>query len=422
MSDIHDDQRSSRGRDYPRLAALLLAWLLAACGDATPTPFQSVHQTDSPAGAGSGQPSVFASSDGRVYLSWLEPAGEDEFALRYATWLDGGWTAARTVSRGRDWFVNSADFPSLVELPGGRLAAHWLDWGGPSPYAYEVRVAQSPDGGRSWSRPVTPHTDSTATEHGFVSMFPWEGDRLGLVWLDGREMVEEGGEMTLRFTWLGGKGELGPPVLLDERVCECCQTDAALTAAGPLVVYRGRSPEEVRDIHYLRYTGGRWSRPRPVHADGWVIAGCPVNGPAVAAEGKSVVVAWYTAARDTARVMVAFSDDAGATFSPPLRVDDGAPRGRVDALLTGDGSALVSWVENAGDHGELRVRRLVSGRASANRTGRPLASSATVATGASGFPRMARVGREVWIAWTEASSPTRVRVARARLGRLPGQP
>lgn len=71
---------------------------------------------------------------------------------------------------------------------------------GPGPYAYDVHISRSNDGDASWSRPLVPHRDGTATEHGFVSLFTTQDASLAAVWLDGRETrpdaVESAGNMT----------------------------------------------------------------------------------------------------------------------------------------------------------------------------------------------------------------------------------
>jgi hypothetical protein len=230
--------------------------------------------------------------------------------------------------------------------------------------------------------------------------------------------------MMLITTTIGTDNSLGSEVGVDDRVCDCCQTAVAIAAGGPVVVYRDRSTDEIRDVYAVRYVDGRWTAPRPVHADGWRIAACPVNGPAVAADGDRVVVAWFTAAGDTARVRVAFSDDGGSTFSSPTRVDNGSPAGRVDVALQADGSALVSWLERTvipgaqggGEGAEVRVRRV--------RSDGSLAQWATVARSsvarASGFPQMVATARgEVFFAWTAPGNPASIRVARAVLRRSP---
>ena len=59
---------------------------------------------------------------------------------------------------------------------------------------------------------------------------------------------------------------------------------------------------QVRDIQLARFDGRNWSRQGALHADGWKIAGCPVNGPQLAAARDSVGAAWFTAAANAGQV------------------------------------------------------------------------------------------------------------------------
>jgi hypothetical protein len=401
-----------RHRPFAPLAALLLA---AGCRGEAASGGPLLTEIDSPAAPGGGEPPLPAGPDGRVHLSWLEPAGEDGHALRFAS-LDGErWTEPRTIAAGADWFVNWADFPSIVSLGGGRMAAHWLRRSGPSTYAYDVVVAVSNDGGETWTPGVPPHGDGTQTEHGFVSMWAGQDGTLELVWLDGRNTAgtdhdeHGGGAMTLRHGRVGADGRPLEEVELDGQVCDCCQTGAALTSAGPVVVYRGRTADEVRDVLVTRRVGGRWTPGRPVHADGWVIPACPVNGPQVDAREERVAVAWYTAADDSARVLVAFSADAGERFGAPVRVDEGEPLGRVDVVILDDGDALVSWMERSDDRGaEIRVRRVSRDGG----VGPSRAVGTSSGTRSSGFPRMVAARGGVVLAWTVPGDPAVVRTVR----------
>jgi hypothetical protein len=142
-------------------------------------------------------------------------------------------------------------------------------------------------------------------------------------------------------------------------------------------------------------------------SDGWQIDGCPVNGPAIAASGRDVAVAWFTAPGDKPRVTVAFSRDAGATFGAPIRVDDGRPLGRVDVVLLEGGVALVTWLEQVEASASLRARRV---RADGIR-GDAVAVAESSPARSSGFPRMVRSEGEVTIAWRDADEPPRVRSA-----------
>jgi hypothetical protein len=224
--------------------------------------------------------------------------------------------------------------------------------------------------------------------------------------------------MVVAAATLAPDGSSGGERVVDARACDCCQTAAAVTARGPVAVYRDRAPDEIRDIAIVRQVGGAWSEPAPVHRDGWRVDYCPVNGPAVSARGERVAVAWFTMAGDSARVRVAFSDDAGATFGAPARVDDGAPAGRVDVELDDEGGAWVSWVERTGAVGgaggagaegaEVRLRHV----APDGSAGEAMTIASSSAARASGFPRMARAVDGLVLAWTVPGRPSRVRVAR----------
>lgn len=392
--------------------------VLAACKPSGPDAqwLEPPAELPAPAAAGSRFPHLARAGNGAV-MSWLEPADGGGFALRYARLEAGRWSGPATVSAGVDWFINWADFPSVVPAQGGLWSAHWLQQKPGSVYSYDVRIASSTDGGRTWSQPFSPHDDGTPTEHGFVTLLP-VGDSLRAVWLDGRHTSGEhehsggsGGAMTLRSALLGPDGrQQGTDEELDGRVCDCCQTDAAMTREGPVVVYRDRSAGEVRDIAVVRRTAESWSQPVHIADDGWHIDACPVNGPAIDALGDEVAVAWFTAP-DRPRVRLAFSVDGGRTFGAPLDVATGKVIGRVDTVLLDDGRAAVSWLADAPDGAEIRVQVF-------NRRG-PAGRSMTVARTdvgrPSGFPQMLLTEGGLLFAWTLPGDSPRVRTAFARL-------
>jgi hypothetical protein len=388
--------------------------LLIAAGPLAqrPSPLGVVRAVTVPAGPGSAEPNLSVGSNGAVHLSWIEPGADSSHVLRFATLVRDRFSAPTTIAQGAkgEWFVNWADFPSILAASQNRLFAHWLQRTGSTRYAYGVRVARSDDGGKTWSAPVTPHRDASESEHGFVSMFR-QGSLVGVVWLDGRKhaaaKTEADAEMSLRYTTLNARGELGADAEIDGRVCDCCQTSAALTARGPIVAFRDRSPNEIRDIAVSRYEKGSWTASRLVHRDNWMIAACPVNGPSISAQNNSVAVAWFTGANEQSRVNVAFSRNAGDSFGAPIRVDDGNPAGRVDVHYLGDNSALVSWIERNDNRAEVRVRRVYAN----GRRSDAVAVATSSPERASGFPHIAVRGREVVLAWTEPGRPSQVKAA-----------
>ncbi len=396
----------------PFHAAGLIA-LAASCAPAAPQRLGTPRDLPSPAAPGSSSPRLVAAPAGGVLMTWFEPAPRGGHALRFAR-LDGAvWSEPATIASGDSFFVNWADFPALAALDRERLAVSYPWRSGEDPYAYDVCIRLSADGGRTWGSPVRPHTDGTASQHGFATLLAEDG-AWRAVWLDGRETAggaEHGrgpggdGAMTLRTARIGADGVLDDEALLDPRTCDCCGTAAAVTGTGTLIAYRDRSAAEVRDIALVSGAGGHWSEPRPLHRDGWKIRGCPVNGPTLAAAGDAAAIAWFTGARDTDAVYVALS--SSGAFGVPRRVDDGDPLGRTGLTLLEDGAAVVSWIEMAADTAEIRLRRVaVAGRTS---TSRVLAR--TSPRRASGFPQIARDGERIVCAWTEPGSPSRVRVA-----------
>lgn len=365
---------------------------------------------ESPASVRSGEPNLFVSPQGGVYLSWIDALENDEHALRFAQWNVDQWSEAQTIAQDSGWFVNWADFPSLVANENF-MAAHWLSKSTEDTYDYDVKVAISEDQGKSWSVPFVLHRDSIPAEHGFVSMLPYPNHQIFAVWLDGRftknnvhknhtaHGEEGGGAMTLHATTFDQQGNMGKEIELDHRICDCCQTDAAYTDQGVVVVYRNRSEEEVRDIYVVREQDGEWTEPQPIYADQWQIHGCPVNGPAIAAEGKKVAVAWFTASEDTPKVQLAFSDDCGASFDEPVRIDHGNPLGRVDVVMLEEDKVMVSWMETHEEGAEIRAavfntnRQLLADKRIAH----------TASSRSSGFPIMEKAGQQVLFAWTQAN-------------------
>jgi hypothetical protein len=365
------------------------------------------REIDSPVGVYSFAPGL-VEVGGELVLSWLEqtttPEGEAHHQLLVSRLGTGGWSKPSWVAAGSDFFANWADTPAVAASVDGTLFSHWLAKTDEETYAYSIFMARSDDGGESWQQMGPLNDDDTPTEHGFVS-FVAEGDGVRAFWLDGRQMVA-GGDMTFRTAWVGQ--DPGPAEVLDDRVCECCSTSAAVTDLGPIAVVRNRSAEEIRDIGIVRRVADGWTATAPVAVDDWRIEGCPVNGPVVAATGRDVAVAWYTAGGSGPKVQIAFSTDAGESFRAPHVVDSGRPMGRVDLVWDDAGEAIVSWLEGGDDKAEIRLRRFSTDGVG----GEPVVVARTSPSRASGFPRLERVGEDLYLAWVdiEGEEASRIRI------------
>lgn len=362
----------------------------------------AVNYMSTPAKSPSSVPYLFTDKNGITYLSWIEKA--DTVSLfKFSRLQANQWSEPQLIASGSTWFVNWADYPMIATDGDNNFLSHVLDKSGEGTYSYDVKMFTSTDKGNSWKTPFVLHDDGKEAEHGFVTLVPYE-DKMFVSWLDGRNSVTEGnhdamdhgghhGAMTLRAAFVDYSGNKINEWELDNKTCDCCQTTAVITDNGPVVIYRDRSDEEIRDISIVRLIDGNWTKPQPIFKDNWRISGCPVNGPRASAIGNNMSIAWFSAPEGKSHVNVIFSKDGGATFSEPVRVDEGKSNGRVDVVQTDENSCMVSWMED----GNIRAAKVnYNGSKDSPIT---IASSSEVRS--TGFPQMTLAGKELIFAWTD---------------------
>lgn len=396
------------------IASIILATLLSCNVDSS----GDMVSLESPATQRSELPFLYSDNSGELFLSWVDAVSDsDEYRLKYSKWVQGAWSESREIARSNEWFVNWADYPSITAYSGKALAAHVLRKVPGNTYSYNVNISLNKDS--TWTEPFPPHNDSTATEHGFVSMVALNNSEVMATWLDGRrtenredsEYFDLSKAMTLRSAVINNSGDVSSRKLLDDSVCDCCQTSMVMTEEGPFVAYRNRTDEEVRDIYYSRYVSGEWSDPRPVHSDNWKIGACPVNGPRVAAKDSLVVVSWFTKADNVARVKAAVSTNYGASFNEPIVVSEDSTSGRVDVAIGKNGVVYVSDLIKDMERYYLSLHEVdyIKGTVTTR--------NITEMSGSrrSGFPQMEIIDNTLFFAWTEITDDTLTHVQSASL-------
>ena len=396
--------------------ALLLIIVFTSCNDSKKTDKRgsSLKQLNSPADSVSAEPYLFTDKNGLVYLSWVGKTKE-KFLLKYSVLNNDNWSEPVAITSGSNWFVNWADYPMLASN-GNDLMAHILQKSTEGKYTYDIKLITSVDKGKSWSDLKILHDDGKQAEHGFVSLIPYE-DKFFVSWLDGRNAVSEEedtaahhdghqGAMSLRGAVVNKQGIKTAEWELDNRVCDCCQTSAAITANGPVVVYRDRSEEEIRDMSIVRFVNGKWTEPKIIFNDHWKIAGCPVNGPRCVAEGNNLAIAWFSSPDKKTQVNIIFSDDGGASFNKPIRVDEENSIGRVDVVMLDEKSAMVSWMEGA----VIKAARVYKD----GKKDSSIVIASSSESRSSGFPQMTKAGNNIIFAWSDDKDKT-IKVAKLAL-------
>jgi hypothetical protein len=442
------------------IAGILLIVVFVGCSSSIDSP--TVIEISSVTPDGARYPNLFADDSGAVFLSWLQPEEDQHFSVMYAVGSPSEensftWSDPATVITSPDFFVNWADFPSVVGFDGAPLAAHWLAKVPGGTYAYHVNMSffdgnadadahenayasdvpntntDSSDSANvlvagSWGEIITPHLDRSPTEHGFVSLLPLDADRVLAVWLDGRQMkpgahdshdsndshdghqmADLSTAMTLRSAEIHRNGTISRKNIIDAAVCECCSTSITPIPGGAVVIYRDRDEHEIRDISTARYDfeSGQWSAPQKVSDDGWQIGGCPVNGPRISASGNRVAASWFTASEGDMRTMLSISEDGGESFQAPIRINEGSTIGRTDIHMRENGDIWVSWMETSGTHADILTQKI-----SADGTrGQRIVIASPESGRRSGFPRMVATRDGLFVAWTETQPNFSIKTA-----------
>lgn len=363
----------------------------------------------------SSEPNLFTSLDGTTYLSFISTDLSSEESKLYFSTLDLDnlkWNNPSLINSSADWFVNWADFPRITANNLNGLSVHYLQKSGEDTYSYDIKVMNSSDGGANWNKPLKLHTDNTKTEHGFVSTINYNNDFLS-TYLDGRQnelAKHDKGikpQMTLRSTSYNVDGEILMDKLIDDRVCDCCQTDLGITKSNiPITVYRDRSENETRDIYYSFFKDSNWSIPAVVNNDKWIISGCPVNGPAISTFKNSSSVVWYTEEEGESKLKIAFSENIINGFDDPILINANDPLGRVDIEMISETSSLISYMDIVDEKAYIKVQKINS----ITGNNKFIIIEEISNTRASGFPKINIIDNDkTIITWTDAQNKYNVK-------------
>ncbi len=370
-----------------------------------------VEHLASPSEAYSGGSRLYTDPDGLLYISWVESNKETkEMQFYYSKLNNNSWSPAKKVGGGDNWMVHWAALPSII-ADGKNIAAQYTVKSAAGGYSSDIKLTFSDNDGQQFNQTITANIEGTPGENSMTSLLPMGNGDIFATWLDARNFKKVDGKMSggtsLRAAIYNSKGESKQTWELDELTCDCCSTSAAISKYGPIVVYRDRTPEEIRNISIVRQVDGKWTKPVNIHNDGWKIAGCPVNGPAISANKEDVAVAWFTLEDNVPTVNLKISDTAGKTFGDLIEVASGNTHSRVDIELLKSGDVVVSWLAVGEKTTQLMLAKY-------NNKGQ-LVDKLAVAEGKNsrrnGMPVIASHGNTVYMTWTDLETK-KVKIAR----------
>jgi hypothetical protein len=360
-----------------------------------------------PAPLGSLTPRVSARPGGNALLSWLEPNENGTASFRFSHWEQHNWSQPVTIAEGRLFSRDRASAPGVTALSTQNLIAYWSQKPVPiesAGNAIELYMAASTDAGAHWGSPILVNRSSAQTgeDNAYASAAALDESRATLIWLDGRNWDKQK-RVQLMSRTVRPDGTMNEATLLDPDTCTCCSTALVSTGSGLLAAYRGHTPGNIRDISSVRTAGAGWSQPRIFHPDQWHIEACPVNGPHLDSDRDRAALIWFTAPQDQPTVQLAFSQNGGTDFAPPLRIDSGRAMGRAQVVLLPGNSAFAFWLEIESGTARILARRIHNHAA--------LDAPFELSRGANlGYPHAVRTGDDILLAWAEKGAVSRVRV------------
>jgi hypothetical protein len=192
-------------------------------------------------------------------------------------------------------------------------------------------------------------------------------------------------------------------------VCYCCKTALAI---GPhdavYAAWRHVYPGNIRDIAFAASTdGGRtFGALSRVSEDGWVLDGCPENGPALAVDGRGRIhIVWPTLLppqqKDGDPQMALFyaSSDDGRRFTARQPLPTQGFPGHAQVAVDATGELVVVWDEQTKEG-----RRIAAARGAGDPPrGLPFTRLSVAADSRGTYPVVATSGDRTLVAWTSGA-------------------
>jgi hypothetical protein len=358
------------------LACLLLCWAPTMPQAARPT-------TLGVPGRANGNVSM-AARGSFVVVAWSASTADGTSTDVYAAVSrDGGQTfsvPARINATAGDARANGEQPPriALVAKSSGDpdIAALWITRRGETT---TLLTARSTDGGRSFRASTIVPDTAVDGNRGWQAMAAGADGSVYGVWLDHRRLAAHQAQMQKQAGAQHQHGGIDPELSdlyfarLDDRsspkvvtagVCYCCKTAILARPSGDVfLAWRHVYPGNLRDIAFAasRDHGRTFSDPVRVSEDQWAIAGCPDDGPAMAADGQSRVhVVWptvITEGREMVKAIFHASTIDGRTFTARHRLPTQRQANHPQVTAGADGSLLAAWDESGGGTRRVVVAR-----------------------------------------------------------------
>jgi hypothetical protein len=333
--------------------------------------------------ADAAEPALAAASDGTAYVAWVEHRENKEADVMLAHLDSEGkmkdapvrvnpQAGAATAWRG--------DPPTVKVAPDGTVYVGWTTrFADSQAHGNDLYVSASHDGGRTFEQTVKVNDDGKQVVHGMHSLAIGADGRVSVAWLDERNVVkpppsenkmdgmqkmehmEANREVFTSFSTDGGR-TFSQNQRVARDACPCCKTAITVSSDGHVFIgWRQVLPGEYRHIAVAASADGgkTFAQPVIVSDDRWMIAACPVSGPALSVgDNNALRVVWYTEGeKGSPGIYWAESSDNGKTFSESKTFEKGQARGTPLLLVNDKSGASVIWESDENSSARVMTAR-----------------------------------------------------------------
>ena len=358
------------------ILCLFLVWAMSGCARPAHSRPPAAALV-SAAGVDAAEPAVATSSDGSIYVAWVEHFdGQANVMIEHFD-ISGAYTspATRVNPNSGEATAWRGDPPALAVSSDGTLYVAWTSRVPEKSHATNLYISVSRDKGETFEPPVKINDDETPGAHGMHSMAIGADGTVYVSWLEDRKQsapakseisnlrsrvekgkqkhkhMEENRDVFVAFSKDGGK-TFSSKTQVASDACPCCKTSLAVAPNERIYAsWRQVLPGNFRHIAVAALSDRTQTvSPRVIVSDDkWMLAGCPVSGSSLSVSNDGTLqVLWYADGQDGPRgVYRCESRDGGQSFSPRQLIAEGMVQGTPIILRQSD-RTLAVWQRGQG--------------------------------------------------------------------------
>ena len=365
------------------------------------------------------EPVTATAPDGGFYIAWVNHNANSKSDVMLARYDSEGATAGSPVMVNAQAGVATAwrgDPPSIAVADKSVYVLWTSRVESDGKKGTDLYLSVSHDQGKTFASPVKVNDDKVPGAHGMHSLAVANDGKIYAAWLDERNIItpkpskhagghhmESNRELFVAHSTDGGKTFSANRKVAGD-ACPCCKTALAVSPDGTLYAgWRQVLPGNFRHIAVANSTdgGANFSAPVIVSDDKWMLQGCPVSGPSLAADASGVLkVVWYAAGENAAPgLYFAETRDQGRTFSPRSLLMQETVKG-TPALVGANDRTVAIWQGAVGQQPETKVRELGGAGAAVSVAANAELPSGVLSKGKLFVAYITKVGekRSVWLA------------------------